>query len=163
MNVKFKKGDLGCGGLSAFSRHGGIRRDESTPRDGQIRGVSPPARRLKSTHLTKAPVGYFELRRLPVGDTVPPRRDQPALRTRRQEPLKSRDGLTRSRSLGPRGLLASPRLLSPPPRRLKSQDLQRDFYRGSEELDNSSRYSTGIAGIAAADCEGEEGNMAERD
>src|SRR5579871_4136534 len=40
-----------------------------------------------------------------------------------------RDGLTRSRSFGPRGLLASPRLLSPPPRRLKSQDLQRDIFR----------------------------------
>ena len=36
----------------------------------------------------------------------------------------SHDGLARSRSFGPRGLLASPRLLSLPPRRLKSQYLQ---------------------------------------
>jgi hypothetical protein len=41
-----------------------------------------------------------------------------------------RDGLTRSWSLSPRGLLASPRLVSPPPRRPRShesQDLQCDF------------------------------------
>jgi hypothetical protein len=37
------------------------------------------------------------------------------------------NGLVRSRSLGPRGLLALPRLLSPPPRRLKSTNLSREF------------------------------------
>jgi hypothetical protein len=46
------------------------------------------------------------------------------------------NGLTRSRSFGPRGLLASPRLLSPPPRRLKSTNLstgERGEGRGSRE------------------------------
>ena len=39
------------------------------------------------------------------------------------------NGLTRSRSFGSRGLLASPRLLSPPPRRLKSTNLTFKFGR----------------------------------
>jgi hypothetical protein len=41
------------------------------------------------------------------------------------------NGLARSRSLGPRGLLASPRFLSPLPKRLKSTNLSSDFWTGS--------------------------------
>jgi hypothetical protein len=49
------------------------------------------------------------------------------------------NGLTRSRSFGPRGLLALPRLLSPPPRRLKSSNLNLEIQRGGERVEADGR------------------------